>query len=80
MNTKKYQRSLPTCLRNRPKNIIDQLLMTKGAVDHAMARSVESISRTCYSVKSSDLTELKKKEYVFDFSNERYCSCTRPDF
>ena len=58
---KKYKRSLPTYLRNRPKNIIDQLLMTKGAVDHAMVRSVESISRTCYSVKSSDLKEERRK-------------------
>ena len=59
---KKYQRSLPTYLRNRPKNI-DHLLMRKGAVVHAMIRSVKPINRTCYSVKSSDVTELKKKEY-----------------
>ena len=51
---KKYQRSLPTYLRNRPKNIIDHLLMRKRAVDHAMIRSVEPINSTCYSVKSSD--------------------------
>ena len=39
------------------------------------------IKRTCYSVKSSDLTELKKKENVIDFGNEqRYCSCTCPYF
>ena len=77
---KKYQKSLPTYLRNRSKNIIDHLLMRKGAVDHAMIRSVEPINRTCYSMKSSDLTELKKKEYVVDFGNEqRYCSCTCPD-
>ena len=32
-------------------------------------------------MKSSDLKELKKKEYVVDFGNEqRYCSCTCPDF
>ena len=31
--------------------------------------------------KSSDLTELKKKEYLVDFGNEqRYSSCTCPDF
>ena len=78
---KKYQRSLPTYLRNRPKNIIDHLLMRKRAVDHAMIRSVETINNTRYSVKSSDWIELKKKEYVVDFGNEqRYCSCTCPDF
>ena len=45
-----------------------------------MIRSVEPINRTCYSVKSSDLTNLKK-EYVVDFDNEqRYFSCTCPDF
>ena len=55
--------------------------MRKGAVNHAMIRSVEPINSTCYSAKSSDLTELKKKEYIVDFGNEqRYCSCTCPDF
>ena len=78
---KKVQRSLPTYLRNRPQNIIDRFLMRKVAVDHVMIRSVEPINKTCYSVKSSDLTELKKKKYVVDFGNEqRYCSCTCPDF
>ena len=62
---KKYQSSLPTYLTNRPKNII----MRKGAVDHAVIRSVEPINSTCYSVKSSDLTELKKKEYIVDLCN-----------
>ena len=52
------------------KNIIDHLLIIKEAVDHAMTRSVEPINWTCYSVKSSDLTELKKKKYVVDFGNE----------
>ena len=51
---KKYQRSLPTYLRNRPKNIIDHVLMRKRAVDHAMIRSVEPINKTRYSAKSSD--------------------------
>ena len=61
------------------KNIIDHLLIIKGAVDHAMIRSVEPINRTCYSVKSFDLTNLKK-EYVVDFDNEQRCfSCTCPD-
>ena len=78
---KKYQRPLPTYLRNCPKNIIDHLSMRKGAVDHAMIRPVEPINSTCCSVKSSDLTELKKKEYIVHFGNEqRYCSCTCPDF
>ena len=78
---KKYQRPLPTYLRNCPKNIIDHLSMRKGAADHAMIRPVEPINSTCCSVKSSDLTELKKKEYIVHFGNEqRYCSCTRPDF
>ena len=55
--------------------------MEKEAADHAMMRSVKPINRTCYSGKSSDLTELKKKEYVVDFGNEQlYCSCTCPDF
>ena len=65
---KKYQRSLPTYLRNRLKKIIDQLLITKEAVDHAMIRLVKPINRTFYSVKRSDLTELKKKECYY-FSN-----------
>ena len=47
-----------------------------------MIRSVEPINiSTRYSVKSSNWIELKKKEYVVDFGNEqRYCSCTCPDF
>ena len=45
--------------------------MRKGAVDHAMIRSVEPINGTCYSVKRSDSTELKKKECVIDFGNEQ---------
>ena len=78
---KKYQRSLPAYLRNRPKNIIDHFLMRKGAVDHAMISSVEPINRTYYFVKSSDSTELKKKEYAVDFGNEQsYYSCTCLDF
>ena len=78
---KKYQRQLPAYLKNGPKNIIDHLLMEKEAADHAMMRSVKPINRTCYTGKSSDLTELKKKEYVVDFGNEQlYCSCTCPDF
>ena len=78
---KKHQRQLPAYLKNGPKNIIDHLLMEKEAADHAMMRSVKPINRTCYSGKSSDLTELKKKEYVVDFGNEQlYCSCTCPDF
>ena len=53
--------------------------MRKGAVDYAIVISVEL--RNCYSVKSSALTELKKKEYLVDTGNEqRYCSCTCPDF
>ena len=77
--SKKHQRSLPTYLRNRPRNNIDHFIMRKGAVDHAMVISVEL--RNCYSVKSSALTELKKKEYLVDAGNEqRYCSCTCPDF
>ena len=53
--------------------------MRKVAVDYAMVISVEL--RNCYSVKSSALTELKKKEYLVDAGNEqRYCSCTCPDF
>ena len=76
---KKRQSSLQSYLRNRPKKVIYHLLMRKRAVDHVMMMSVEPINRTFYSVKSSDLTELKKKEYVVDFSNEqRYCSCTCP--
>ena len=67
---KKIQRSLPMYLRNRPKNITDHFLMRKEAVDHAMIKSVEPINRTCYSAKSSDLTELKKKEYVVDFGKK----------
>lgn len=60
---KKYQRSLPTYLRNRlKKKIIDQLLMTNEAVDHGIIRLVKPINRACYSAKRSDLTELKKKE------------------
>ena len=55
--------------------------MRKGAVDHAMIKSVEPTNRTCNSVKSSDLAKLKKKEYVVDFGNkQRYCGCTYPDF
>ena len=76
---KKRQRSLQAYLRNRPKKVIYHLLMRKGAVDHVMMMSVEPINRNFYSVKSSDLKELKKNEYVVDFSNEqRYCSCTCP--
>ena len=76
---KKYQRQLPG--NYQATNIIDHLLMRKEAADHAMMRSVEPINRTCYAVKSFDLTELKKKEYVVDFGNEQlYCSCTCPDF
>ena len=60
-------------LKEPAKNIIDHLLMRKGAVEHAMIRSVEPINGTCHSVKSSDSTELKKKEYVVDFGNiQRY--------
>ena len=76
---KKYQRQLPG--NYQATNIIDHLLMRKEAADHTMMRSVEPINRTCYAVKSFDLTELKKKEYVVDFGNEQlYCSCTCPDF
>ena len=49
----KYQRSPYS--RNRPKNIIDHLLMGKGADDHAMIKLVKPINRTCYFVTSSDL-------------------------
>ena len=46
-----------------------------------MIRPMEPINGTCYSVKSSDLTKLKKKEYVVDFGNVQcYCSCACPDF
>ena len=45
-----YQRSLTTYLRNRPKNL-DPLLLRKGAVDHAIIRSVEPINGTCYSLE-----------------------------
>ena len=60
----------------------NHLWIRKRAVDHAMIRSVEPINiSTRYSVKSSNWIELKKKEYVVDFGNEqRYCSCTCPDF
>ena len=67
---KKIQKSLPTYWRNRPKTITDHFLMRKVAVDHAMRKSVVLINRTYYSVKRSDLTELKKKEYVVDFGKK----------
>ena len=71
------KRSLTKYLKNQPKNIIDHLLTRKGAVDHAIIKWVESINSNCYTVKSSDLTELRKKEYVVDFGNEQgYCNCT----
>ena len=56
-------------LKKPLKKIIDQLLMTKEAVDHAMIRLVKPINRACYSVKRS----------VVDFSNEQHCSCTCHD-
>ena len=77
-----YQRSLPTYLRNRPKNI-DHLLMRKGAVDHAMVRSGNLSTGLVILWKSFDLTGLKKKKYVVDFGNEQLycvCSCICPDF
>ena len=45
-----YQRSLTTYLRNRPENL-DHLLLRKGAVDHAIIRSVEPINEICYSLE-----------------------------
>ena len=45
-----YQRSLTTYLRNRPENL-DHLLLRKGAVDHAIIRSVEPINGICYSLE-----------------------------
>ena len=76
---KKYNVSIPSFLKNKPKVLVIDLLGKMDKVTSDMIDSVKSWTDNAFTVKSSDFTS--NKSFIVDFgSDETFCSCSCPDY
>ena len=79
---KSYHTSIPKYLHNRPKVIVDDLLLKAGKVTMEMVVSVKPIPRVpriLYQVTGDSMYSSEPETYLLDLGDEEnYLSCTCP--